>query len=168
MNVRDFLKRIPSAVYLYMLLAIGIFGAYQSFVYHQRQIGKRELQIVQYEIANRDLRREADSLAKRYRVDTIWRRVTQTRVDTMATTVDRWKHDTLRVVEFVARADTAAKACTQALQTCEQRVGVATRGWDNARAENAILKASFPSKAKPWLYGAAGIGIGVLAGRWVK
>lgn len=159
------LKRIPSAAYLYAVIGVALVGGYNIFVHQQREIGKRDSLIANAERTNAELRRAQDSLAKQYGVDTIWRRVTKTRVDTMATTVEVWKHDTLRVVEFVARADTAAKACTQALLTCDQKVAIATKGWDNARAEIAKIKSAQPSKARPWIYGAAGAGLGYLAGR---
>jgi phosphoribosylaminoimidazole carboxylase (NCAIR synthetase) len=161
-------KNIPSAVYLYALLGVAVIGAYQGWAYHQREIGKREMQIVQYEHTNRTLRQLADSLAKQYRVDTVRFRVIRTQVDTLTQAVENWKTDTLKVVEYVAKADTAIKACSVALATCEQRVGVAERGWKGARDEIAVLKASFPSKARPWLYGAVGVGAGYLAGRVIK
>ena len=49
--------------------------------------------------------------------------------------VERWKRDTLKVVEYVKQSDSTIKACTQALQTCDERVGIAQRGWDGARQE---------------------------------
>lgn len=159
------LQRIPSVAYLYAVLGVAVIGAWQANNYHQREIGKRDLLIASAERTNATLRHQADSLAKQYRVDTVRFRVTKTRVDTLTQTVDNWKTDTLKVVEYVAKADTAIKACSMALLTCEQRVGIAQAGWDNARKEIANLKKATPSKAKPWLYGAIGLGTGYLAGR---
>jgi hypothetical protein len=82
--------------------------------------------------------------------------------------VDVWKHDTLKVVEYVAKADTTIRACTQALSTCEARIGVAQRGWDGARDEIALLKKSIPSSSQKYLYMAIGSGIGYLAGRIIR
>lgn len=165
MNLTGLLRQLPSTAYLYGLLAVALIAGYQGWAYHQREVGKRDLLIAQAERTNADLRHAADSLAKVYRVDTL--RLTKIRrvTDSLTVTVDRWKHDTLRVVEYVIKADSTIKVCTAALSTCEARVGIATRGWDNARAEIATLKANYPSKARPWLYGALGAGAGYLAGR---
>ena len=150
MNVKALLKQVPAMAYLYGLLAAALVTGYAGFVHTQREIGKRDIQIHQYEVANADLRHEADSLRKAYKVDTL--RLTKIRrvTDSLTVTVEQWKHDTLRVVEYVAQADTTIKACTKALSTCEARVGVAQRGWDGARDEIKVLKASMPSKLAPW------------------
>lgn len=156
------LKRVPHAAYLYAVLGVAMIGAWQANNYHQREIGKRDSLIATAERTNEQLRKAQDSLAKQYRVDTVRFRVIRTQVDTLTRTVENWKTDTLKVVEYVTKADSTIKSCVQALQTCDERVGVATRGWNNARAENALLKASFPSKTKPYVYGAIGVGIGYL------
>jgi len=53
---------------------------------------------------------------------TLWRQVRST--DTLTQTVETWKHDTVKVVEYVARADSTIRSCTAALLTCEQRVAL--------------------------------------------
>ena len=166
--MKALLKNIPSSAYLYALLAVALIGAWQANNYHQREIGKRDLLIAAAERTNADLRHLADSLAKAYRVDTVRFRVIRTQVDTLTRTVENWKTDTLKVVEYVTKADSTIKVCSMALATCEERVAVAQRGWDGARKEIAILKANYPSKARPWLYGAIGLGAGVLVGKAVK
>lgn len=159
------LKRIPSAAYLYAVLGVAVIGGYNVFVHQQREVGKRDLLIAQHERTNEQLRKTQDSLAKAYRVDTVRFRVIRTQVDTFTRTVENWKTDTLKVVEYVTKADSAIRVCSMALVTCEQRVAVAQRGWDGARKEIALLKSAMPSKARPWIYGGIGIGVGYLAGR---
>lgn len=165
MNVKALLRQIPSAAYLYAVLGVAVIGGYNVFVHQQREIGKRDLLIAQHERTNEQLRKAQDSLAKVYRTDTVRLTRYRLRVDSLTTTVELWKHDTVKVVEYVTKADSTIRVCSQALLTCEQRVGVAQKGWDNARAEIAKLKSATPSRARPWLYGAAGVGLGYLAGR---
>lgn len=85
-----------------------------------------------------------DSLARQTaKVDTIYVRdsVTVWRLkratDTLTVTVHQWKHDTVKVVEYVERADSTIRACSQLVLTCEARVAlrdstIATqqRRWD--------------------------------------
>ncbi len=77
------------------------------------------------------LRAANDSLARvAARVDTVYQRDTLRlwravrAVDTLTVTVDQWKHDTVRVVEYVQRADLAIRACVATVTTCEQRVAL--------------------------------------------
>lgn len=168
MNVKALLKNVPSTAYIYATVALLVVGAYNGWAYHIRQDGKRDLLIAQHERTEKQLRHDADSLRGVYRTDTLRLTKYRLRTDSLTTTVELWKHDTLRVVEYVAKADTAIKACVQALQTCDQRVAVAQRGWDGARAENALLKKNQPSRATPYVWGIAGIGIGYLARTVIK
>jgi len=61
------------------------------------------------------------------RVDTVWRvqvdtfYVRRQRVDTLTRTVELWKRDTLRVVEYVQQADSTIRACSALVVTCEER-----------------------------------------------
>jgi len=152
-----------------VVLAVAALGGLVAWNnQHQRAIGKRDIQIHQYEVANHALRAEADSLAKAYRVDTLRLTRLKLRTDTLTQTVERWKRDTLTVVEYVTRADSTIKACTQALSTCDERVGVAQRGWAGARDEMKVLKASFPSPVQKWRWGAAGALVGAVVGRLVR
>ena len=129
-----------------VLVGSGLFAAYNHY---QREIGKRDLLIAQYTQAAQQAQRRADSLAKVYRTDTLrlWRVVRTT--DTLTQTVERWKHDTLKVVEYVAKADTAIKACTLALQTCEQRVAAERDGRIAAEQKATTLEHLMPSKFSP-------------------
>jgi hypothetical protein len=151
-----YLQKVPTIAYMVLLGSGALIGGYQYWAHTQQEIGKRDVLIAQLEITNRDLLRSKDSLAKQYKVDTL--RLTKIRkvTDSLTVTVDRWKHDTLEVTKYVLLSDSTIKACTQALVTCEARVGVAQRGWDGARGEIAILKKQMPSAAKPWLDRAIG------------
>ena len=167
-NVKALLKHVPSVVYLYAALAVLVVGGYNAWAYQQRQIGKRELELVQMTHDLRQARREADSLAKVYRVDTVRFRVIKTQVDTLTRVVESWKHDTLRVVEYVTKADSAIKACSAVVLTCEERVGAVQRALDASEKANHVLRLSMPNPAQKWLYGAIGLGTGLLARSLVK
>lgn len=72
-------------------------------------------------LAKRDtVVREIRVVETQYRTDTLrlidWR----TRWDTVARDVERWKHDTVRVVQFVQVADSTIRACTSALTSCDR------------------------------------------------
>lgn len=168
MNIKALLKQVPATAYIVSGAIVILWGAWMANSYHQREIGKRDLLIATHERTNADLRRSFDSASKQYRVDTVRVRVTKTRMDTMTVTVESWKTDTLRVVEYVAKADTAIRACVKALLTCDERTAIAQRGWDGTRSEIALLKKSIPSSSKKWLYMATGIGAGYVVGRVVK
>jgi hypothetical protein len=82
-------------------------------------------------------RRALDSLATIVRrVDTVYRiqrdtfYVRRVRLDTLTVTVDRWKHDTLEVVRYVAAADSTVRACSLALATCDERDALRVRQLD--------------------------------------
>lgn len=79
----------------------------------------------------RRLRAANDSLrAVARRVDSVYVRDTLTlwrlarATDTLTATVEVWKRDTLRVVEYVERADSTIRACAATVATCEERVRV--------------------------------------------
>ena len=101
-----------------LLLAAAALFAYGQ---EQRRRGAAEAQGARWKA-------ELDSLAAVVRrVDTVYRVQRDTfyarsvRLDTLILSVDRWKSDTVRVVEFVARADSTVRACTLALQSCDAR-----------------------------------------------
>jgi hypothetical protein len=144
MNLRSLLKQVPATAYLYGLLGVALIGAYQGWAYHQREIGRREVELAQSASELRAAKMRADSLEKVYRVDTL--RLTKIKrvTDSLTVTVEQWKTDTLKVVEYVAKADTAIKACVQALGTCEARVGAERAGRLAAEKQTAILKAQMP------------------------
>jgi hypothetical protein len=162
-------RSVPATAYLYGLLAVALLSMYAGFVHYQREIGRREIMLSAAASELRDAKMLADSLAKVYRVDTL--RFTKIRrvTDSLTVTVDRWKTDTLKVVEYVIKADSTIKACSQALATCEQRVGAVTRALAASERANGILKAQMPSKLAPWRHRAEGAILGAavyaIAGR---
>jgi hypothetical protein len=116
-----------------------------------------------------------DSLAAvAARVDTVYTRDTLTlwrqvrRTDTLTQTVEAWKHDTVRVVEYVRQADSTIRSCTATVLTCEQRVAVR----DSALATWQARWDARPKPASAWRvllekvgWGLAGYGAGRLAPR---
>jgi|GEM_PF-5649103 len=152
----------------YIATAIVLAGAVTWYNHVQREIGRRDLLIAQYAATAKTEARRADSLAKVYRIDTLRLWKVQRVTDSLTVTVDRWKHDTLRVVEYVAKADTAIKACVQALGTCEARVGAEKARGDALAKEVGVLKRQIPSAVVPWRDRAVGFGLGVLAGKLIK
>ena len=153
------LSRVPTIAYVVVII-VSFLGSWLALNNkHQRDLGALNAQISAQESENRTLRMAQDSLAGVYRVDTL--RLTKIKrvTDSLTTTVEVWKRDTLKVVEYVEKADSSIRVCTQALQTCEARVLNAQQGWANARAEIAKIKATIPSKGQKWLWmlgGAAG------------
>lgn len=89
---------------------------------------------------------------------TLWR--TKARWDTVLVDVDRWKTDTLRVVEYVALADSTIRACTQTVQTCEARVQAAQALTLDMQARWQASQSSQRKAALQW--GLAGVGLGAL------
>jgi hypothetical protein len=150
MNIRALLRQVPSTAYLYGLLAVAVGGAYAGFVHYQREIGRREVMLSVAASELRTAKMRADSLERAYRVDTI--RLTKIKrvTDSLTVSVDRWKTDTLKVVEYVAKSDTAIRACVQALGTCEAMVGAERAGRLAAESQAKILRQQMPSKLAPW------------------
>lgn len=127
-----------------LLLAALVFGG----------VSQRSASYARAESAR--LGKALDSLSNvKARVDTVHavtvRTVTRhtASLDTLTLTVDRWKSDTIRVVEYVTRADSLARACTALIESCEARVSVrdsqivALRA--KARADLAIVTAKVPT-----------------------
>ena len=56
------------------------------------------------------------------RVDTVVRRIA--RVDTLTATVEVWKRDTLEVVRYVVATDSALRACSAVIVSCDDKVRV--------------------------------------------
>lgn len=144
-------------------------GAVAAYNHGQREIGRRDIMLAQTRADLQQARRLADSLEKVYRVDTLrlWRTVRA--LDTQTVTVERWKHDTLEVVRYVQRADSAVNACTLAVGTCEQRVGAERAGRVAAERQVKVLEASLPGTLTPWRHRLEGAALAAgsvwLAGR---
>lgn len=119
------------------------------------------------------LRRANDSLAVlSARVDTVYSRDTTTlwrvkrSTDTLTQTVEAWKYDTIRVVEYVARADSTIQACVATVLTCEARVAVrdsriAVLDSLNRATEQRLTR----ERRIGWRDKALAVGLGYLVGR---
>ena len=118
---------------------------------NQYRLGQLSLRLASADSLAKVARHEADSLAGVYRVDTLRLTRRKTITDSFTVTVEKWKRDTLRVVEYVIRTDSTIAACTQALATCDARVAAIGKERDAVREANRILIASQPSKLSPWL-----------------
>lgn len=158
-------RSIPTTAYLIAGGATLLLAAYAANNAHQRAIGREQVLTAQARSDAAKWKRTADSLAKSYHIDTV--RLTKIRkvTDSLTLTVDRWKHDTVKVVEYVTKADSTIRVCSQALQTCEARVGAERQRVIAAQREIASLKASQPSKARKWLGMAISAGAGYAIGR---
>lgn len=104
--------------FLALLLAVVALFAYGA---EQRRRGAAEAEGARWKA-------ELDSLSQVVRrVDTVYqvRRdtfyVQRRKLDTLTVTVERWMHDTTEVVRYVALADSTVRACTLALQSCDER-----------------------------------------------
>lgn len=150
------LRKVPSAVYVYTAVGLAIIASYAQFVHYQRDIGRREVQLSQAIAELQSAKKLADSLEKAYKVDTVYLNKWRTRWDTAKAGVDtQWLADTtpvpVKVVkELIYIADTTIKACTEALSTCEQRVGAEKKGRIAAEKEVQILKKALPGAFAPW------------------
>jgi hypothetical protein len=115
------------------VVALGLYGR------EQRARGRAEAHLVELRIKNDSL-----ALAQR-RVDTLYRVQRDTfyryrdRLDTLTVTVERWMHDTVQVVRFVALADSTVRACSAALLTCEERDRLWAQRYANLEAQVAAM-----------------------------
>lgn len=167
-DVKALLKQVPSVAYLYGALAVMAVSGVTYYNHVQREIGKRDLLLASSRAEIKDWKHKADSLAKVYRIDTV--RLTRLRVatDTLTQTVEVWKRDTVKVVEYVTKADSALKACTQVIGTCEARGNALQNALNASEKANRLLKASMPSKLAPWRQAALGAIAGYLVFRVTK
>ena len=136
-------KSLP-ALLLAALLGALVFGGWRS----------RDASFARAE--SKRLADVVDSLVKaRARVDTVHATTVRTvvrqvtRLDTLTRDVEVWKSDTIRVVEYVTRADSLARACTALIDSCDEKVRVrdallATQG-QKFRADLAIVQAKVPT-----------------------
>lgn len=143
-----------------LLTSGGFVGLYNHY---QREIGRRDMVLAQSRADLKAAKHRLDSLEAVYRVDTVrlWRTVRA--LDTLTVTVDRWKHDTLTVVQYVAKADTAIRACTLALGTCEQRVGAERTARLTAEQQVKLLQSQMPGTLTPWRHRVEGAVLGIAA-----
>jgi hypothetical protein len=88
------------------------------------------------------LRREAAERDTVYVLqrDTVWLQVAT--FDTLVQTVDRWKHDTVKVVKVIQQAQRTIQACQALVLSCEERVA-------DRDAQLATWQRRWDSRAKP-------------------
>lgn len=158
-------------VVLSALLGVVAWTAYGAA---QRAVGRRDQQI-------RTLTHALDSAAKVGRgLDTVFLRdtvrLTRTRIerDTVFATVERFLHDTVpvpvEVVREIVRADSLViQACTDALNTCEQRVANLTdRLALSERRGDVWRRQASPSLLRQLTDKLPALGLGVVLGVVLK
>lgn len=101
------------------------------------------------------------------RVDTF--RTRRVVFDTLVQSVPEWKHDTIRVVEFVTQAESTVAACSAALLSCAEKVRIrdqriATldslgKGW---------AKVAAAERKRGWRNTLTAAGVGLLGGLLLK
>jgi hypothetical protein len=136
-------------------------GAYATWQDRQRAIGRLEAQLVTVTAEKKLLLARADSLARAYRIDTVRLTTYRLRLDTLNTTVELWKTDTIRVLEYVAAADSVVKSCYNALSTCDARVGAISGALAASETANRALRRLVPPPSAAWRHRAAGAVAGV-------
>jgi hypothetical protein len=159
-------NQVNTLLALTSLAIIG--GAIASYEHSAKEQARIKAELVVADSTIYFWQAKADSLATAYRVDTIRFTSYRLRTDTMTTTVELWKHDTLKVVEYVTRADSTIKACTLALHDCEARVGAVQHALDASQSEVRTLKAHIPPPGQKWVERAIGFGAGYVFFRVVR
>ena len=152
-------KLLASKMAPYLAATVALSASVAWYNHYQREIGRRDLLIRQYAEEATVQKKRADSLSLRYVRDTVRLWKTIRRTDTLTQTVEQWKHDTVKVVEFVQQADSTIKACTQALATCEQRIGAERARGNALQGEAALLRRQMPSAITPWKHRAEGVAV---------
>ncbi len=100
-----------------------------------------------------------------YQLDTVRLTRWRERWDTVRQDVERWKHDTIRVVEYVRVADSTIRACVAALATCEQQKAALTRRAELAEEAYRRTIVQVPTAKRQALTHAAAAILGLAAGR---
>ena len=100
-----------------------------------------------------------------YQLDTVRLTRWRERWDTVRQDVERWKHDTIRVVEYVRVADSTIRACVAALATCEQQKAALTRRAELAEEAYRRTIVQVPSARRRTLELVGAAAAGVVIGR---
>lgn len=128
---------------VWLILTLGVAAVGAAFYAGQRvEAAKqydREVQVVVESLIVLDTLYQRDTLRL-----TRWRE----KWDTVRQDVERWKHDTVRVVEYVQVADSTIRACTAALRTCEQRAALEGQRADLAEAKLKDLASTQEKKER--------------------
>ncbi len=100
MNVKAWLRQVPTTAYLYGVLAVAVVGGVSTFTYQQRQIGARNAELRQSRAAEDSLAREVkQAKAARLAAEAVARK------DSLALVESRRK-----IVLVSARTDSAVRA----------------------------------------------------------
>lgn len=151
-------RRVFAIAALVMAAWIG----FTIYMRGERQIGAAQ-QREQQALARADsLERVSAKLDTVYVVqrDTLWRRIA--RLDTLTVTVEQWKHDTVRVVEYVTRADSVVRACTALVVTCEEEKAVFRSTIASLEDARKAHEQTHPSKLKRLTQDLGKVGLGAL------
>ncbi len=100
-----------------------------------------------------------------YQLDTVRLTRWRERWDTVRQDVERWKHDTIRVVEYVRVADSTIRACVAALATCEQQKAALTRRAELAEEAYRRTLVQVPTAKRRTLELVGAAAAGVVIGR---
>jgi hypothetical protein len=103
-----------------------------------------------------------------YKTDTLRLRRLVTRWDTVRQTVEVWKHDTLRVVEYVQAADSTIRQCQVTLATCDQLRLLQANRADLAEAEVRRLLLTQPSTRRRVIELVGATTAGLVLGRVIR
>lgn len=148
-------------VALTVIACLALSGAYAIWQDRQRAIGRLEVELRQSRSDYQTLIARADSLARAYHIDTVRLTTYRLRLDTLTTTVELWKHDTVTVTQYVATADSTVRACSTALQTCAARASALSGALVASEASYQALKRLQPRPGAIWRQRAAGALAGV-------
>lgn len=131
----------------WLVSAALLVGWLSSCQRDERRVGVAQALLDSAGVRAQRAERRADSLATVYRTDTVrlWR--TLRTLDTLTETVERWKHDTVQVVRYVAQAAEAAASCTATVRTCEQRLATAN---EQTAAVRDSARALLLLERRPW------------------
>lgn len=170
MNLRSMFRQLPATAYLYALLAASLLSLYAGWAHYQREIGRRDILTAQAKAGEQAARDSLAILNKVQKPQTAAAVKWRTKWDSTGLRQLQYTLDSLKAlgvpkpeiiqvlvpVSTLATANTAITACTLALQTCDQRVGMAQRGWDRAEDRIKLLEKQMPGRLTPWRHRAEG------------
>lgn len=158
------MKYVIAGLILLALVMAFVLGSHDSREHNERA----DQLAAQNEILKADNARLSVENAKR---DTVWR-IAKARVDTLRDSILYQLHDTVAVIRYVARTDSALKACSDLSNSCERfRLHTDTlvrsleieRTWWKAEYERQAKRRDLASR----FFFPALIG-GVVAGAWIR
>jgi hypothetical protein len=151
------LRQVPTTAYLIAGLLTAAGGWFAMNNAHQRALGAERILTAQARASGDTARAEVKRLSKVLPPQIAAAGKTRIKWDTVKAGIDTaWLHDTIPVPVEVVRtvvlsADTAIKACTEALNTCQALVGAQRRRAEAAETDAKLAWRQVPSKLSPWL-----------------